>query len=78
MSKKEIPEELQEKLEKFEVEVPVFEVKRKKIDRFANWIYAPAANPLEFLSIKENSVTRLVFTPFVIIFVLSLTPVFLM
>lgn len=77
MSKKGIPNEFQEKLEEFQVEIPEIPMKRSKLERIANWIYAPAKDPLEVLSIKGNSITRLVFYPLILILALFFTPIFI-
>ena len=74
MSKKEISNEIQNRLEEFHVEVPEIPMKKSKLERIANWIYAPATNPLEMFNIRGNSLTRLVFYPFIFILVLLLTP----
>ncbi|OZU90593.1 hypothetical protein CIL03_05490 [Virgibacillus indicus] len=78
MSRKEIPNELQNRLEEFQVEVPEFPAKKNKSERIANWIYAPAKNPLEVLSINGNSITRLVVYPLIFIFAFLVTPIFLL
>lgn len=77
MRKNEISDELQKKLDEFDVTMPDFQVKRSKIDRFVNWIYAPAKNPLDVVKIKGNSITRVVLYPLIIILILFFTPIFL-
>lgn len=77
MSKKEVPNELKKRLDEFHVEVPDFPAKSSKLDRIANWIHAPAKNPLELLSIRGNSITKLVFFPLILLLVLLITPIFL-
>lgn len=76
MSKREIPNELQNRLDEFHVEVPEIPTKRSKLDRMSNWIYAPAKDPLEMLGINGNSIARLVFYPLVFLLVLFFTPIF--
>lgn len=77
MSKKEIPNELQNRLDEFQVDVPDFPSKRKKLDRLANWIYAPAKSPIDLFSIKGNSITQLVFYPLLFLLVVLFTPFFM-
>ncbi|MCM3741990.1 hypothetical protein M3210_17200 [Oceanobacillus luteolus] len=75
MSKKDIPKELNDRLAEFKVEVPEIPLKRSKMERFANWIYAPAKDPLEALGIKENSLPKLIGYPFVILLILFAMPI---
>ena len=77
MSKNEFPDELKNKLDEFHVEVPDIPLKINKWERLANWIHAPAKNPLDVLRIKENSITKLVIYPLVFIFIICLGPIFL-
>ena len=77
MSKKEIKDEIQNRLEEFHVEVPDIPMNRSKVERLANWIYAPAKDPLEVFHIKGNSITRLVIYPFILVLALLFTPIFL-
>jgi hypothetical protein len=76
MSKKEFPPELQSKLDEFHVDVPDIPVHRSKLDRIANWIYAPSKDPLELFHVKESSITRLVLYPFIFLLVLFFIPSF--
>lgn len=76
MSKKEIPNELQNRLDEFHVEVPEISAKRSKLERLANCIYAPAKDPLEIFGINGNSITRIAFYPLVFLLVLFFTPIF--
>ncbi|MBT2691746.1 hypothetical protein [Bacillus sp. ISL-55] len=77
MSKKEIQNELKSRLDEFHVEIPEIPAKSSKLDRIANWIHTPAKNPLEVLSIRENSITQLVFYPLIFLLFLFFTPIFL-
>ncbi|MGM8216439.1 hypothetical protein ACLIA0_12790 [Bacillaceae bacterium W0354] len=77
MSKHEIPDELQNKLEEFSVETPEIPIKVSKLERLANIIHAPAKNPIDFLNIKGTSITRLVLYPFILIIALLFGPMFL-
>lgn len=76
MSKREIPNKLQNRLDEFHVEVPEIPMKNSKLERLANWIYGPARDPLEILGISGNSIGRLAFYPLVFVLVLFFTPVF--
>ncbi|WP_068676728.1 hypothetical protein [Oceanobacillus sp. Castelsardo] len=76
MSKKDFPSELQKKLDEFQVDVPEIPIKRTMLDSIANYIYAPAKNPLEIFHIKGNSITGLIWYPFILIFVLFFAPIF--
>ncbi|WP_164669346.1 hypothetical protein [Virgibacillus doumboii] len=76
MRKKEIPDELQNRLEEFHVEVPEIPAKKSKLERLANWIYAPAKDPLEILAIQGNSITRVAFYPLILLLALFFTPIF--
>lgn len=76
MTKKDFPSELQKKLDEFQVEVPEIPIKRSMFDKIANIIYAPAKNPLEIFHIKGSSISRLVWYPFILIFVLFFAPIF--
>lgn len=77
MSKNEFPDELKSKLDEFHVEVPDIPLKRSKWERLANWIHAPAKNPLDALRIKEDSIIKLVLYPMVLIFFICLAPLLL-
>lgn len=74
MSKREIPNKLQNKLNEFHVEVPEIPMKRSKQERLANWIYSPAQNPLEVLKVSGTSIGRLTLYPLVFVFILFITP----
>ncbi|WP_042464168.1 hypothetical protein [Neobacillus dielmonensis] len=76
MSKNEITDELQTRLDEFHVKVPDISIKKSKLNRLANWIYAPAADPLEALSINRNSITRIVFYPLLFVLALLFAPFF--
>ncbi|WP_100009852.1 hypothetical protein [Lentibacillus sediminis] len=76
MSKREIPDELHNKLDEFHVEMPDIPVKRSRLERLANWIYAPAKDPLEILGVKGNSIARVAFYPLIFLLVLFFAPVF--
>ncbi|MCM3163336.1 hypothetical protein [Metabacillus litoralis] len=76
MSRNEIPKELQKRLEEFHVKVPDIPFKKSKVDRIANWIYAPAKSPIDLLNIKGYSITRLVLYPFILLLVVFITPIF--
>ncbi|GAB2550371.1 hypothetical protein [Gracilibacillus alcaliphilus] len=77
MSKKEIPDELRNRLDEFDVEVPEISPKNQ-MERLANWIYAPAKNPMELLGINGNSIIRLTFFPLILVLILFFTPIFLL
>lgn len=77
MSKKEVPNELRKRLDEFHVEIPEIPTKSSKLERIANWIHAPAKNPIDILSISGNSITKLVFYPFILFLVLLIPPIFL-
>ncbi|UII55219.1 hypothetical protein LS684_16400 [Cytobacillus spongiae] len=77
MSKSEIPKELQTKLDEFHVDLPEIPTKLRKLDRLANWVHAPAMDPLEIFSIKGNSITKLVFYPLICLLFIFFTPIFL-
>lgn len=77
MSKNEFPDELKNELDKFHVEVPDIPLKRSKWERLANWIHAPAKNPLDALRIKGDSIIKLVLYPMVLIFFICLAPLLL-
>lgn len=74
MSKREIPDEIQDRLDEFHVEVPDIPVKRSRLERLANWIYAPAKDPLEMMGVKGNSIAQLAFYPLAILLVLFFAP----
>lgn len=75
MSKSEIPNELQKRLDEFHVEV--LEISKKsKLERLANWVYAPAKSPIEFLGKKGDSLIGLTLFPLIIILTLLFTPIF--
>lgn len=76
MNKKDIPTELQNRLDEFHVEVPEIQAK-SKLERLANWVYAPAKNPMNLLGIKGNSITGLILLPLIFVLVLSCTPILL-
>ncbi|WP_407272135.1 hypothetical protein [Radiobacillus sp. PE A8.2] len=76
MNNMKIPDEVKKRLDEFHVEVPEIPIKRNKLDRLAHWIHAPAKDPFEVLSIKGNSITRLVFYPLITLLVLFFIPVF--
>ncbi|GAA0496999.1 hypothetical protein GCM10008986_24960 [Salinibacillus aidingensis] len=76
MSNKEIPNEIQNKLDEFHVEVPELPMKSSKLERLPNWIYGPARDPLEILGISGNSIGRLVFYPLAFVLLLFFTPIF--
>lgn len=76
MSKREIPHELRDRLEEFHVEVPDI-TKKDKWERLANWIYAPAQNPVELWKIKGDSITRLTVMPLIVVLIVFFTPIFL-
>jgi len=76
MSKQEIPKEMQNKLESFHVEVPDISAEISRLERIANWIHAPAKSPLDILSIRGNSMVRLIFYPLIFFLVIFFTPVF--
>ncbi|WP_405098083.1 hypothetical protein [Oceanobacillus sp. FSL H7-0719] len=75
MSKSEFPDELRNKLDEFHVDVPRIPTK-SKLERLANWIYAPAKSPIELLPIKGNSITGLTIFPLIFVLILF-TPIFL-
>ncbi|PWU69809.1 MULTISPECIES: hypothetical protein [Gracilibacillus] len=77
MNKKEIPEELKERLEEFHVEIPQIPLKKNKLDQLADWICKPVKSPLEFLSIHEKSTIKLGLYPLFAIFILLLPTMFL-
>ncbi|PGT82764.1 MULTISPECIES: hypothetical protein [Bacillaceae] len=76
MSRNEIPKELQNHLEEFQVDVPDIPLTKSKVDRIANWIYAPVKSPIDLLNIKGNSITRLVMYPFILLLIVFITPIF--
>ncbi|WP_130859064.1 hypothetical protein [Gracilibacillus phocaeensis] len=76
MSKREIPHELRDKLDEFHVEVPDI-TQKDKWGRLANWIYAPAQNPVELCRIKGDSITRLTVMPLIVVLIVFFTPIFL-
>ncbi len=49
MNKKNLPEELKQQLDQFEVEVPEIPIKKSISQRIANWMHAPAKNPVDML-----------------------------
>ncbi|GGN60986.1 hypothetical protein [Oceanobacillus indicireducens] len=77
MSKNEFPDELKNKLDEFHVEVPDIPLKRSKWERLANWIHAPAKNPLDVLRIKGDSIIKLVLYPLVLILLICFAPILL-
>lgn len=77
MNKKEISAELKNRLDEFQVDVPEIPHKSSAFGRIANWIFAPAKDPLELFGVKGNSISKLVFYPFVFLFVLCFMPIIL-
>ncbi|GGP09545.1 hypothetical protein [Oceanobacillus neutriphilus] len=76
MSKRDIPDQLQNRLDEFQVEVPEIPMKSSKLERLANWIYSPARDPLEIFRISGNSITRLAFYPLIFVLALFFAPIF--
>ncbi|MGP4041876.1 hypothetical protein ACTWP4_18540 [Gracilibacillus sp. D59] len=66
MNEHEIPEELKQKLDKFEVDVPNIPFKKSLSQRIANWLYAPAKNPADLIS-KHWTPIRIALFPIMIL-----------
>ena len=77
MSKSEFPDELKNKLDEFQVRVPDIPLKRSRWERLANWIHAPAKNPLDVLRVEGDSIIKVVLYPLVLIFLICLAPILL-
>ncbi|QGH35680.1 hypothetical protein GI584_17205 [Gracilibacillus salitolerans] len=75
MNKHDIPEELKQKLDEFEVDVPEILLKKSLSQRIANWFYAPAKNPADYFS-RQWTPLRIALFP-VIILLCSLPMLFI-
>ncbi|MGN8644644.1 hypothetical protein ACTNEO_00990 [Gracilibacillus sp. HCP3S3_G5_1] len=66
MNKHDIPEELKQKLDEFEVDVPDIPLKKSLSQRIANWLYVPAKNPADYF-VKECTPLRIALFPVIIL-----------
>ncbi|WP_163582921.1 hypothetical protein [Gracilibacillus saliphilus] len=57
MNKHDIPEELKQKLDEFEVDVPDIPLKKSLSQQIANCLYAPAKNPVDLISKQWTPLT---------------------
>ncbi|WP_058308193.1 hypothetical protein [Gracilibacillus massiliensis] len=57
MNKKDIPEELKQQLDQFEVEVPEIPLKKSLSQRIANLVHTPAKNPADMLQKTATPLT---------------------
>ncbi|WP_208590438.1 hypothetical protein [Gracilibacillus suaedae] len=71
MNKHDIPEELKQKLDEFEVDVPDIPLKKSLSQRIANWLYAPAKNPVDLISTQWTPF-RIAMFPIALLFLCSL------
>ncbi|MDX8045740.1 hypothetical protein SH601_07030 [Gracilibacillus sp. S3-1-1] len=67
MNKHDIPDELHQKLDEFEIEVPEIPLKKSLSQRIANWLYAPAKNPVDYFS-KQWTPLKIALFPIIILF----------
>lgn len=76
MNRKDIPEELKQQLNQFEVEVPEIPQKKSFLQRIANWVHTPAKNPADMFP-KTATPLAIACVPVVSLLILSLPVYFI-
>lgn len=67
-------DKLKEQLDQFEVDVPDFSIKKSKLTRIGNWIFAPTRIPFPEFGYKEVFTKLIVILPLILV-ALTMLPV---